>query len=100
MKTNLILPVLIVFSIVVASFADEPSMTKIVVRASGPKIPAESYMARPKTFYLAGDKYARIEQELDRERGVRPLMIANEPDNWIVNLVTKTAQHIVDHEPP
>jgi outer membrane lipoprotein-sorting protein len=83
-----------------AVWSQEPPVTKIVVRAGGPKIPAESYMAKPKTFYLAGDKYARIEQELDPERGVRPLIITNEPNMWIVNLMTKTAQHIVDHESP
>ena len=100
MKRNLILSALIILFVGATSFADEPLMTKVVISASGPKIPAESFIAKPKTMYLAGDKYSRVEQELDRESGVQARFITNEPDIWIVNLVTKTAQHIVDHEPP
>src|SRR5262249_27748599 len=92
----------LLYSQLVASssgIADAPSMTRIVIRASGPRIPAESFAAKPKTFYLAGDKYGRVEEELDREQGIQGRFITNEPDIWIVNLVTKTAQHIVDHGP-
>lgn len=80
--------------------SDEPTMTKLVTRLSGPKIPADSFAAKPTTFYLTGELYGRVEEEMDRERGVHPLFICNPPDTWIVNLVNKTAQHVVDRQPP
>jgi hypothetical protein len=99
MKENLFLPAVIVLAIASALLADEPPMTKIVVRASGPEIPPESHSAKPRTLYLAGPKYGRVEEELDREHGLHVRFITNEPDNWIVNLVNKTVQHIVDRGP-
>jgi hypothetical protein len=62
-------------------------------------MPSESFAAKPKTFYLAGEKYGRVEEQLDSEHGLHVLFITNEPDSWIVNLVNKTAQHIVDRGP-
>ena len=83
-----------------AVWSQEPPVTKIVVRASGPRIPADSFAAKPVTFYLAGELYGRVEEEVDREHGVHPLFINSAPDTWIVNLANKTAQHVVDHQPP
>ena len=80
--------------------SEEPTMTKLVTRLSGPKIPADSFAAKPVTFYLAVELYGRVEEEVDREHGVHPLFINSAPDTWIVNLANKTAQHVVDRQPP
>lgn len=60
--------------------SEEPTMTKLVTRLSGPKIPADSFAAKPVTFYLAGELYGRVEEEVDREHGVHPLFINSAPD--------------------
>ncbi len=79
--------------------AAESQMTKIVSRMIGPQIPPGSFAAKPKTLYLAGEKYARVEEQPDSEHGIHGLMITNEPDSWIINLADKTGRHIVDPGP-
>jgi hypothetical protein len=79
--------------------AADPSMTKVVVRMIVPSETGEPIPAKPKTMYLAGEKYARVEEELDAAAGSQKLIITNEPDSWVINLVNKTAQHLVDSGP-
>jgi hypothetical protein len=75
-------------------------MTKIEVQlGQGPKVPAGSFAAKPKTMYRAESRYCRIEEADDPENGIHGLAITNEPDAWMVNLTTKTAHHIVDPGP-
>lgn len=74
-------------------------MTKIVVRYSGPAIKPDSFFAQPKTVYLVGEKYTRIEEAADPAHKSQTLIITKEPDSWNVNLANKTAQHIVDPGP-
>lgn len=99
MKTELLLPAITLFGLGISGFGDEPMMTKVVVSASGPKIPRDSFATKPKTLYLAGVKYGRVEEEADLEHGMHVRFVVDEPDTWIVNLVTKSAQHIVDKGP-
>lgn len=74
-------------------------MTKIQVRLEGPDIPAGSFATKPKVMYRAGTGYCRMEEEEDTANGNHGLLVVNEPDAWMVNLVTKTARHIVDPGP-
>src|SRR4030095_7799611 len=45
-------------------------------------------------------RYGRLEELLDSEHHNQGWMTANEPDLWMVNLVSKTGQHIVDRGEP
>jgi hypothetical protein len=81
--------------------AQQPSkiMTKMVVQLQGTDVPVESFAAKPKTMYRAGTQFCRVEEMPDPEHGIHGLMITNEPDAWMVNLETKSAQHMVDPGP-
>lgn len=75
------------------------TMTKIVVRLQASDVPADGFAAKPKTMYRAGTGSCRIEELPDDKNGIHGLMIINEPDTWMVNLFTKTAQHMLDPGP-
>jgi hypothetical protein len=83
------------------SFAQQPPkvMTKVEVFLEGPDVPAGSFATKPKVMYRAGTRYCRIEEALDAENGIHGLAITNEPDAWMVNLVTKSGKHMVDPGP-
>jgi hypothetical protein len=74
-------------------------MTKMVVQLQSSDVPADSFAAKPKTMFRAGTQFCRIEEEPDPEHGIHDVMIINEPDAWMVNLETKSAQHMVDPGP-
>ena len=78
--------------------ADGPpaTMTKVVVRLSGPHIKAGSIAAMPKTIYRAGPHYARIEDPPDARQGIEKLTIIAEPDAYSVNLIDKKGTHAID----
>jgi hypothetical protein len=71
----------------------------MVVQLQSPDVPASSFAAKPKTMFRAGTQFCRIEEEPDAEQGIHGLMIVDEPDAWMINLATMTAQHIVDPGP-
>ena len=75
------------------------TMTKLTVRLQSPEVPEDSFAAKPKIMYRAGSRYCRTEELPDPEHGIHGLLIINEPDVWMVNLFTKTAQHFVDPGP-
>jgi len=79
--------------------ADELRMTKIVFRRTSPDIAPDSIAAKPTTLYRVTDKYSRIEEPLDPERGTHNLIITKEPDSWAINLLDKTARHLLDPGP-
>ncbi len=79
---------------------DAPAtMTKLSVRLQGAEISEDSFAAKPKPMYRAGNRYCRTEELPDPERGLHGLLIVNEPDVWMVNLLTKTAQYFLDPGP-
>jgi hypothetical protein len=80
------------------SFAGSPpAMTKIVFSYVAPDLPVDSPSAKPKTMYLAEDKYARVEEEpVD---GGNKLIIVNEPDVWLIDAVAKAGTHSVNSGP-
>ncbi len=75
------------------------TMTKLVVRLQSQGVPEDSFAAKPKVMYRAGNGYCRIEELPDEDHGLHGLMIINEPDTWMVNLFAKTAQHYLDSGP-
>jgi hypothetical protein len=74
-------------------------MTRVEVVLEGPDVPAGSFATKPKVMYRAESRYCRTEEAPDLEREIHGLAIVNEPDYWLVNLLTKTAQHAVDPGP-
>jgi hypothetical protein len=79
---------------------DAPAlMTKLSVRLQSMDVPDDSFAAKPKLVYRAENRYCRTEELPDPEHGIYGLLILNEPDAWMVNLLTKTAQHFVDPGP-
>jgi hypothetical protein len=74
-------------------------MTHVIVQMSGTEIPADSFAAKPKTYWRASDQYCRVDEEPDPENGIHGRMVIDEPDVWIVNLGNATARHLVDPGP-
>ena len=89
---------LLLGSLVLAQDAPK-TMSRITVQLDGSEVPQNSYARKPKTIYRAGSTYCRVEEALDPEHDIRGLLIVNEPNAWMVNLATKTAQHFVDPGP-
>src|SRR6185369_2544679 len=69
------------------------TMTKMVIADIGPDVPKGSFAARPKTTYLSGTRYGRIEEEDDPKEKLHQLILVSEPDIWMINLADKTAKH-------
>jgi len=75
-------------------------MTKIVFRRMSPDIAPDSFAAKPRTLYRVTDKYSRIEEPPHPEQGIHFLVITREPDSWTINLLDKTARHVIDQHSP
>lgn len=96
-----ILPLTFAFALffVISVRAEEPKMTKIVSVISGPRVARDSAEVKPKTVFLAGKKYARVEEQMNEAGDTQNLIITNEPDCWTINLADKTGRHFVDEGP-
>jgi hypothetical protein len=79
--------------------ADALRMTKIVFQRVSSNVALDSFAAKPKTICLVGDKYWRVEEPPNPERGTHNLSITREPDGWIINLADKTGRHMLDPGP-
>ena len=93
------LAALLILSCHVVADDTPKSMTKMVVQMDGPDIPQDSFTRKPKTIYRAGTRFCRVEEQPDNANGIQGLMVINEPDTWMVNLLNKTAKHVVDAGP-
>lgn len=84
-----------------AIFAQEPpkTMTMLRVQFQGPDVPFDSPSAKPMTMFRAGTQFCHVEGVPDSSHGIDGVAIINEPDIWMVNLETMTAQHFVDSGP-
>ena len=71
------------------------TMTRIVVRLTGPGIKAGSFAALPKTIYRAGERYARIEDPPDARQKIQKLTVVDGPDAYSANLIDKKGTHAV-----
>lgn len=76
-----------------------PPLIKIVHRYIWPGGAADSFATKPKTLYIGGGKYSRVEEEPDPERHIHGLTICREPDIWMINLDGHRGQHLVDPGP-
>jgi len=75
------------------------AMQRIDLFFKAPDLPDDGTAARPKTIYLAGTRYARIEQFADASSDIKNLIVVNEPDIWLVDGVRETVGHSVNHGP-
>jgi hypothetical protein len=75
------------------------TMTRLTARLQSTEAAEGTFAAEPKTMYRAGTTYCRTEELQDPEHGIHGLMIVKEPDVWMVNLLAKTARHLVDPGP-
>ena len=82
-----------------AAFAQPPAMTKLVFVIEAPDLPADALVAKPKTIYLATDKYARIEQPAELASELKNLIVVNQPDIWVVDAKKGIAQHSINPGP-
>ncbi len=92
---------LTVFVAIAQLNAENPKqlLTRIECRYISPEIQPESFAAKPKIFYIGGTTYFRAEEQPDPPLGIHGLIVITEPDIWIVNLITHTAQHSIDPGP-
>jgi hypothetical protein len=74
-------------------------MTRVVSRFVLPEMDANSFAAKPKTAYIVGKRYARIEEEPDLALKLHGLVIMNGRDGWMANLLAEKATHITDPGP-
>lgn len=71
--------------------ASKPPVTKIVIHYIASDLPENAPGAKPKTIYLAGERYARIEEDI--ASGEKGAIIVNQPDIWVVDLKNKKGTH-------
>src|SRR5438270_9138494 len=92
----------LVLALLCPSFSAEDApakMTHVIVRMSGTDIPADSFAAKQKVYWRAGNRYCRVDEEPDPEKGIHGRTVINEPDAWLINLADHTAKHILDKGP-
>jgi len=75
-------------------------MLRVVFRNVTPDVDRTSFAGQPETAYRLGTQYGRTEEAPDPEQGIHGLIIVSEPDSWMINLLTKKGQHLVDHGAP
>lgn len=66
---------------------------------SATDIRTDSFAAKPKVYWRASNRYCRVDEEPDTEKGIHGRTVINEPDAWLVNLADNTAKHLVDQGP-
>lgn len=76
------------------------TMTKMVVRLSGPDIKPNSHSALPRTIYRAGSHYARIDDPPDAREQMEKVTLIAEPDAYSFNLLDKTGTHAIEQGGP
>ncbi|HEV7406203.1 MAG TPA: hypothetical protein VGO11_24865 [Chthoniobacteraceae bacterium] len=77
----------------------KPPMIRIEYRVLSSEIAADSFAAKPRVLYIAGTTFSRTEEQPDPALGIHGLIVCAEPDLWMINLIPRTAQHIVDPGP-
>jgi len=97
-KISILLCLLATLKLVCAESTNQ-TMTKIVYRDISTNFLSSSFAAQPRTDYRSGEKYGRTEEAPDPALKIHGLIIVNEPDAWIINLMTKTGIHDLDGGP-
>lgn len=81
----------------VAEPPQQEKMVKIVFRNVIPGLSPASFSAKPKTIFQVGTHYQRFEESANPDTGIHALIVSNQRDTWMVNLSSKTGQHLVDN---
>ncbi len=77
-----------------------PTMKVIEVRKVDPKPDPMSVESEPVSYWYAGSGHGRVELPRDDKNGTYELIIMNDPNVWMIDLISKSGRHIVDHNPP
>jgi len=75
-------------------------MLRVVYRNVTPDVDGTGFAGQPETTYRLGTQYGRTEEAPDLEQGIHALIAVSGPDSWMINLLTKKGQHLVDHGAP
>ena len=75
----------------------QEQMVKIVFRNVIPGVSPTSFAAKPRTLYQVGARYQRLEEPANPDTGIHALVVSKNRDTWMVNLTSKTGQHLVDN---
>ena len=81
------------------SLEPPPGQKKIVFILKTPDLPKGTVGALPKTMYLAGEHYARIEQPADLTSGKQNLLIVRGRDLWVIDTLKRTGTHSINSSP-
>lgn len=79
--------------------SDTSKMIEVTYRYDSPSFPDNSFIAKPRRVWRAGVKYFRSEELPDSANQLHSLMIADEPDAWMINLFNHKGKHMVDPGP-
>jgi len=79
--------------------SSKPSIIEIVYRNIAPGIRADSFGAKPKTIYIGGETYARLEEEPNSKQHIHGLLITNGSNIWMINLFARRGLHMIDPGP-
>lgn len=93
------LAIFIVSAVAVCANDVPTKMTHVIVELSGSDIPDGAFAGKPKTMWRASNSYCRSDEEPDPEHGLHLRSVMNEPDAWLVDLVSNRAKHMVDPGP-
>ncbi len=81
------------------ALAAEATMTHLIFRIADPNIPKEHFILKPKEVWRVGKQYLRLEELPDPQRRIHGLVIADQPDIYIINRYDNRGQHIKDPGP-
>ncbi|HXM07923.1 MAG TPA: hypothetical protein VN936_10680 [Candidatus Acidoferrum sp.] len=82
-----------------AAICAPAKLVHVEVVPISPAVDPASFGAQPRNFYRLGSSKMRTEEALDAPNGIHGLIVADEPDIWMVNLYDHTGKHIVDPGP-
>jgi len=74
-------------------------LVRIVTRDMTPGIDQQSFAATPKVLYRLGSRQLRLEEQMDPAMNLHGLIVVDAPNTWMIDLVSKSAQLIVDPDP-
>jgi hypothetical protein len=75
------------------------SLVKVRTAMTQAGLPADSFLARPKTLYRVGNDRGRVEEETNPESGLQLLLVVQEPEIWMCDQKEKRCRHMIDPGP-
>lgn len=74
-------------------------MTHIKIRMLEPAPKPGTFAAEPKEYWRSRKAFARVAEGPDNALKIQQLMIVNQPDIWLLELMSKQGKHIVNPGP-